>query len=134
MASCRGFECSFWGREGRRTEEGETYSLPSPGAEVPGEGGGVASRGRARGRAAALPGGPFPVWWQRHNIVWPMHRSPAGAVCPFAASDGFVCASARVCVLLCFSTLGFLVIIPSKVTEISFVRQADRALSYYGIT
>lgn len=87
---------------------------------------------KRRRRAAALPGGPFPVEWQRCNIVGPTHRSPAGAVCPLAASDGFACS--RACVSLCFSTLCFLVIIPSKVTEISFVRQADRALSYYGIT
>lgn len=46
----------------------------------------------------------------------------------------WICVCLCVCVLLCFSALCILEIIPFKVTEISFVRQADRALSYYGIT
>lgn len=46
----------------------------------------------------------------------------------------WICVCLCVCVLLCFSALCILAIIPFKVTEISFVRQADRALSYYGIT
>lgn len=106
------------GREGGRAKEEKTCLLPAAGVEEPGQGCCFARRSVS-------------CWWQRHKNAGPVPGSPPGTLCPVAASVRSVHV---VCVLLCSSTLCFLVIIPSKVTEISFVREADRALSYYGIT
>lgn len=80
LASCRGFECSFWGRDrgrkrGREDRKGENLSSACFwywGAW--GESRGCEQR-RSQGKTAALPGDPFLIWWQRHNILGPMHRS-----------------------------------------------------------
>lgn len=109
------------GREGKRWE-----NLPSPAAGV-----------EELGRGCCFARRSVSSWWQRHKNAGPVPGSSPGVLCPFAAfvrSVHAMCGSVCVCVLLCFSTLCFLVIIPSKVTEISFVREANRALPYYGIT
>lgn len=114
--------------EGGR-EEGKTCLLPAPGAE------GNVSRGGA--------GTGLLLCQEILSLVGGRDITAQGQ-CLGALLELFVlllhpsdlCGSVWECVCVCCFVFPpcFLVIIPSKVTEISFVRQADRALSYYGIT
>lgn len=133
MASCRGFECSFCGREGGKEDKRGKPAL----CLLPV----LWSLGREGDLQAEEELGPDYCFARRFicYLVAETLYCKANKHEPSWSYLSFCCVW-RICICLCvsvwhcFSMLGFGVIIPSKVTEISFVRQANRALSYYGIT